>query len=526
MKPTNRGSYFVAAGILLSRIAGLIRQRIFSHFLGISDASEVWNAAFRIPNFLQNLFGEGALSASFIPSYSRLLGEGKEAEARRLAGAVLALLSAIVAVIVLLGELATPLLVGLIVPRFTPETRAITTTLVRILFPAAGLLVFSAWCLGVLNSHRKFLLSYAAPVVWNAAIILTVVLGAAGQSEMRFVVVAAWGAVLGSFLQIAVQWPVVRAVGGMIHPQHWRGVEGVPQVVRSFLPNLISRGANQISALIDVWIANFIPGAITAMANAQVLYTLPVSLFGMAISAAELPEMSRERGDADSIAQALRIRLDAATQRLAYYIVPSAVGFVCLGGVISAAVFQTGQFGHADSQYVWIVLAGSAIGLLASTLGRLYASTFYALHDTRTPLRCGIVRIVLTAGLGLLAARVLPGLLGIDQKWGAAGITATAGMAGWVEFTLLRRGLCRRLGRFDLPTSELVKLWAAAGIAGVVSTAVLLAAPAMKPIPLLLLTVPLNAVIYLGATMWWDVPEAAVLTGRIRRVLTRSRSGS
>ena len=86
MKPTNRGSYFVAAGILLSRIAGLIRQRIFSHFLGISDASEVWNAAFRIPNFLQNLFGEGALSASFIPSYSRLLGEGKEAEARRLAG--------------------------------------------------------------------------------------------------------------------------------------------------------------------------------------------------------------------------------------------------------------------------------------------------------------------------------------------------------------------------------------------------------------------------------------------------------
>jgi len=518
----NRGSYAVATGIFLSRIAGLVRQRIFSHFLGISDASEVWNAAFRIPNFLQNLFGEGALSASFIPSYSRLLGEGKEEEARRLAGAVLSLLSCVIAVLVVLGELATPALVGLIVPKFSGEMRQLTGTLVRILFPAAGLLVLSAWCLGILNSHRRFLLSYAAPVVWNAAIIITVLFAAAGKSDARFVVVAAWGAVLGSFLQIAVQWPVVRTVGGQLRPHGWRGVPAVPQVVRSFLPNLISRGANQISALIDVWIANFIPGAVTALSNAQVLYTLPVSLFGMAISAAELPEMARERGDPESIANALRIRLDAATQRLAYYIVPSAVGFICLGGVIAAAVFQTGRFERADSTYVWIVLAGSAIGLLASTLGRLYASTFYALHDTTTPLRCGLVRIVLTGVLGLLAARELPGLLGVDPKWGAAGITASAGLAGWVEFLMLRRGLCRRLGRFDLPTSELLKLWAAAIIAGVVSASVqLVAPPSTPPIPLLLATLPLHMVVYLGLTMWWDIPEAAVLTGRIGRVLRR-----
>lgn len=520
MKASDRGSYVVAAGILLSRLAGLIRQRIFSKYLGISDASDVWNAAFRIPNFLQNLFGEGALSASFIPSYSRLLGENREDEARRLAGAVLSLLAGIVAIVVLIGELATPLLVDMIVPRFSQESRDITTTLVRILFPAAGLLVLSAWCLGVLNSHRKFLLSYAAPVVWNAAIIATVLLGAAGQSEMRFVVVAAWGAVLGSFLQIAVQWPMVHAVGGSIRPQWWRGVAGVPQVVRSFLPNLISRGANQTSALIDVWIAGFIPGAITAMGNAQVLYTLPVSLFGMAISAAELPEMARERGDPETVAQALRVRLDAATQRLAYYIVPSAMGFVCLGGVLSAAFFQTGKFGHDDSLYVWLVLAGSSIGLLASTLGRLYASAFYALHDTTTPLRCGIVRIVLTAVLGLLAARTLPQVLGVDLKWGAAGITASAGVAGWVEFVLLRRGLCRRLGRFDLPSSELTKLWAAAAIAGVLSIAVQVALPRhTASMPMLLATVPLNAVVYLGLTRWWNIPEAAVLTGRIRQVL-------
>lgn len=525
MSVSNRGSYLVAAGIFLSRLAGLARQRIFSGYLGISDSSEVWNAAFRIPNFLQNLFGEGALSASFIPSYSRLLGEGKEEEARELAGAILALLATTVAVIVVAGELVTPLLVGLIVPEFSAAQQAQVETLVRILFPAAGLLVLSAWCLGVLNSHRKFLLSYAAPVVWNAAIILTVVIGAAHKSEAEFVVVAAWGAVLGSFLQLAVQWPVVRSVGGAIVLRSWKGVAAVPRVVRSFLPNLISRGANQISALIDLWIANFIPGAITAMANAQVLYTLPVSLFGMAISAAELPEMAREKGDPETIAMALRIRLDAATQRLAYYIIPSAMGFICLGGVLSAAFFQTGRFGHDDATYVWLVLAGSSIGLLASTLGRLYASTFYALHDTTTPLRCGLVRIVLTAVLGILAARTLPALLGIDQKWGAAGITASAGAAGWVEFALLRRGLLKRLGSFDLPSSELAKLWTAAAIAGIASAAVWLALPSgTRPIPTFFATVPLHAMVYLGVTSWWDFPEAAVITGRIQRVIGRVRS--
>jgi len=113
-------------------------------------------------------------------------------------------------------------------------------------------------------------------------------------------------------------------------------------------------------------------------------------------------------------------------------------------------------------------------------------------------------------------------LLGIDAKWGAAGITASAGLAGWVEFLMLRRGLCRRLGRFDLPTSELLKLWSAAIIAGAVSASIQLVSPATtRPIPLLLATVPLNMAVYLGLTMWWNVPEAAVLTTRIRRVLRR-----
>src|SRR5439155_3626217 len=164
---TGRLAFQVAAGILLSRIIGLARLRVFSHYFGLrSDAADAFNAAFRIPNFLQNLFGEGALSASFIPVYAALVSRGDRRAADRVAGAVGALLAVVVSVLVLAGVVATPFLIAVIAPGFHGDKRALTIAIVRILFPGAGLLVLSAWCLGVLNSHHRFLLSYAAPVMW------------------------------------------------------------------------------------------------------------------------------------------------------------------------------------------------------------------------------------------------------------------------------------------------------------------------------------------------------------------------
>src|SRR4249920_2834187 len=166
----------VAAGILLSRLAGLVRLRVFAHYFGLeSDAADAFNAAFRIPNFLQNLFGEGALSASFIPVYAGLVSRGERREADRVAGAIGALLALVVSLLVVAGVFATPWLIAAIAPGFSGEKRDLTITIVRILFPGMGLLVLSAWCLGILNSHHKFLLSYTAPVVWNAAMIGTLI---------------------------------------------------------------------------------------------------------------------------------------------------------------------------------------------------------------------------------------------------------------------------------------------------------------------------------------------------------------
>ncbi|MBL8151059.1 MAG: murein biosynthesis integral membrane protein MurJ, partial [Blastocatellia bacterium] len=163
------GAYLVAAGIFLSRIAGFVRVSVFAHFFGNSAAADAFNAAMRIPNFLQNLFGEGVLSASFIPVYSGLVAKQEKAEAGRVAGAVASLLALVTAVLVLLGVLATPILIDLIAPGFKDEKRVLAIELVRIFFPGTGLLVMSAWCLGILNSHHRFFLSYVAPVIWNAA---------------------------------------------------------------------------------------------------------------------------------------------------------------------------------------------------------------------------------------------------------------------------------------------------------------------------------------------------------------------
>src|SRR5262245_22684561 len=191
---------FVAAGILISRLAGLVRTRVFARYFGLSDEGDAFAAGFRIPNFLQSLFGEGALSASFIPVYAALLAGEDRREADRVAGAVASILTLVVSLLVLIGVFATPLLIDIIAPGFKGAKRELTIQIVRVLFPGAGLLVLSAWCLGVLNSHHRFLLSYTAPVMWNAAMIFTLIVYG-GTALPQLAVILAWGSVVGSAMQ-------------------------------------------------------------------------------------------------------------------------------------------------------------------------------------------------------------------------------------------------------------------------------------------------------------------------------------
>ena len=494
-----------------------IRNKVFAFYFGSSLAADALNAAIRIPNLLQNLFGEGVLSASFIPAYAGLLGRNEKEESDRLAGVVAATLALVSAVVVLAGVLLAPFLVSVIAGGFTGARRDLTVQLTRILFPGAGLLVLSAWCLGILNSHRKFFVSYTAPVVWNIAMIAALVGFGRGTPQVRLAEIVAWASVVGSALQFGVQLPLVLKLASGVRLNFDVGTESARSVFRNFLPAFISRGVVQISAFIDAFIASWLPtGAVAVFAYAQVLYTLPVSLFGMAVSAAELPVMSSATGTTEEIASYLRGRLDGGLERIAFYIVPSAVAFLALGDVISAVLFESGRFTRSDSIWVWQILAGSTIGLLASTWGRLYSSTFYALRDTRTPLRFAIIRVVLTSALGYIAALKLPGWLGIDPKIGVAGLTASAGIAGWVEFYLLRRALGRRIGRTGVAPSFMVKLWGTALVAAAVAWGVKLGLTSEHRVIVALIILLAYGVSFLLIAVLLEIPEASAMTSRLR----------
>ena len=286
----------------------------------------------------------------------------------------------------------------------------------------------------------------------------------------------------------------------------------------NFFPVFISRGVVQLSGYIDTLIASLLPtGAVTALLNAQTIGLLPVSLFGIAVSAAELPAMAGAVGVDDDAAATLRRRLDAGLRQIAFFVVPSAMAFLALGDVIAAAIFQTGRFTHGDAIYVWGILAGSAVGLLATTLGRLYSSTYYALRDTRTPLRYAILRVALTIVLGYLAALPLPRWLGIDPRWGTAGLTASAGIAGWVEMLLLRASLNARIGTTGPPASYTAKLWlstlVAAGVAWSIKLTFL---PPNRILDAIVILGPYG-VVFFAMTAALRIPEAAAVFSRLPR---------
>ncbi len=518
--PRRRGAaILVAAGILCSRLAGLVRQRVLTHFLGIGDEADAFAAAFRIPNVLQNLFGEGALSASFIPVYAQLLAQGNTREADRVARAVGTILALAVSVLVLLGVVAAPWLTDLLAYGFHGPKHELTVRLVRIVFPGTGLLVLSAWCLGVLNSHHRFLLSYAAPVAWNAAIIGAVLWDRGQSGAGHLTVVAAWGSVVGSAAQLLVQLPVVFSLLSSLRPALDTRGESIRRVFVNFGPAFVSRGVVQLSAYVDSVIASLLgTGAVAALTNAQALYTLPVSLFGMSIAASELPAMSAD-GAAEDGGAALRRRLEHGLGRIAFFIIPSAVAFLALGDVVAGALYQTGRFQAMDSRYVWLILAGSSVGLLASTQGRLYSSAFFALGDTRTPLRFAVIRVTLTIILGFVAAVYLPGWLGLPSRLGAAGLTASAGIAGWIEYLLLQRGLWRRIGPTRFAPGYLWKLWGSAcggaGIAWIVRD--LFGRGDGQPILTAFVVLVPYGLVYVTLAVLFRIPAATDLWGAIRR---------
>jgi putative peptidoglycan lipid II flippase len=486
-------SSLVAGGILLSRLAGLVRERVFAQYFGTSMYADVFRAGLRMPNALQNLLGEGTLSASFIPVYSELLEQGRKEEAGRMAGAVFALLVALAGALTLIGVLLAPLIVSVFAPGFEGERRELTITVTRIIFPMTGLLVLFAWALGILNSHRKFFIPYVAPVLWNGAMIATLLMFGGEMDPSRLVVALAWGALAGGALQFGIQLPWVLRLERDLRIAWNTRLESVREAIRNAGPAIMGRGVVQLSGYVDTVLASLLAaGALAAVGFAQILYMLPVSLFGMSVAAAELPELSRQRmGEAE----VLRARTSASLQRIAFYIVPSFIAFVLLGDAIVAALYQTGEFDRSDTILVYLTLIGLSLGLLASTATRLFSSTFFALRDTKTPAKYAVVRVLSAALLAFglmtqfeaipmlgLPAGVFGGITLDGRPLGAVGLALGSGLAAWIEWALLRRALRRRIGNVGASANAVGRMFVAALAAAAAGWGVRLALPDLHPV--------------------------------------------
>jgi len=332
----------------------------------------------------------------------------------------------------------------------------------------------------------------------------------------------AWGTIVGCVLQFAVQLPAALRLTRGIRVELALTSVSVRAVLKNFLPVVTSRGVVQLSAYIDQILASFLGAPmVAALAYAQQLYLLPVSLFGMSISAAELPAMSSVSGSTEVVQEQIRSKLEQALRRVCFFVIPSVVALAALGDVVVATVFQTGQFTQENVADVWLILAGSTLGLLASTQGRLCSTAFYALRDARTPLRFAVVRVIITAAAGYVLALPMREAFGYTLAFGAASLTASAGLAGWVEFLLLRRALTQRLGAFNLKMAFVIRLWGIAGVAAAGGFLLKNLLPPLYPAVTGGLVLGFYGVLYLGAAMVFKLGEGAVLRRSVLKRLGR-----
>ena len=539
----NSGAKKIGTGILLSRLAGLLRESLLRSVLGLGPAADAFTAALRIPNLLQNLLGEGSLSSSFIPVYSKLLSEGKEKEAGHTAGAVAGLLIAFTGALTLVGILIARPIAKLLTPGFSSEKLDLTADLIKITTAGIGFLVLAAWCLGVLNSHRKFFLSYVAPVIWNAAqiVILFIAIGK-DWDPVKAARAAAWGLFIGGVIQLLFQFFGVSRLRTKIgFSFSWKN-EHVREIIRRFNPTILGRGVVQISAYFDLVLASLlVTGAVAALMSAQVLYILPISLFAMSIAAAELPEMSR---NTDS--QQLGNRLNQGMKQTSFLMLLTSVIYMTIGDQIIGVIFQWGSFDRDDSIAVAATLAAYSLGIPAIGISRIYQSALYANGDTKTPAFSATLRVLISLIIGLLlmfpldrlfisnsALEKVPGSIVGDwgplnqslrslpenPHLGAVGLAVGSAIAAWAEMVFLARKTNKKVTPESSPYSPMVKLLPATFSALMISIIARWLLSDANAVINCLVCIPAATLAYIAVSSKNGVQESVVLLEGLKRKL-------
>lgn len=400
---------------------------------------------------MQNLLGDTALSAAFTPAYTELLEAGQPAAARALALRTFRSLAVALSLLVAAGIALAPLLVQLLVPGFDAGRQGLTVRLTQIMFPATGLLVLSAVGLAILQSHGRLFSAFAAPMLWNGAIVAALLWAGLQSPEPALAAhAAAWGGVLGAILQLLLQTgrasellrglPVDNVVEPALQRAWRRFLSAAPTV-------LLSRGVVQLGSIADTVLASLLPvGALAALGYAQTLYLLPLALFGTSISAASLPLLSRN-SDTGEASERFHAMLALGARRIVFLGLPTTVGGMLLAGSVVNLAYGGSQFDrHAVETVGWVLACGMPL-VVPSMLARLYATGCFAADRARIALRAAGLRLAASTLLAIPLVLVRHHL-GLPETAALAGLILIASTCGaWIECLYLRRSLEQHSGR-------------------------------------------------------------------------------
>ena len=444
-----RNAGIISLAVMASRVLGLVRDQVFAIFFGAGFQYDAFLTAFRIPNLLRDLFAEGALSSAFVATFTQVLEKKGEKEARLLSNRVATLIIIVIALISVVGWFRAPAIVAALAPGFfeLPGKAELAVELTRIMIPFLLFIALAAQSMGVLNAHRRFAIPALASAFFNlGSIIGGLLLGFVLGSYIGLSPIAgmAYGTLIGGFLQFAVQWPSLRAVGFSYRPMLSLTDPGVRQIVGMMGPAVIGTAAVQINVFINTNFASsivdpatgvVINGPVSWLNYAFRFMQFPIGVFGVAIATAALPQLSRESARADY--DHFRRTMVHALTLVFVLCIPSAVGLAVLARPIIALIFEHGRFTSFDTMQTGNALAAYAIGLSGYAAVKVLSPAFYAFGDARTPM---------LISLGSIAVNYVMNSL-LVVPFGHVGLAVSTSSVALVNFLLLGFFMRRKLGR-------------------------------------------------------------------------------
>lgn len=437
-----RSAGLISVATMASRILGLVRDQVLAYLFGAGNAMDAFNVAFRIPNLVRDLFAEGAMSAAFVPTFTRYLTREGRAAAWRLGNQVLNALVVVTGPLVLVGILFAGPLVRAFAADFAavPGKLELTVQLTRVMFPFLTLVAIAAACMGMLNSLQRFFVPAVSPAMFNVGTIVAAfgLVPLMPRLGLPPIMAIAIGALLGGLGQILVQWPPLRREGyryqAVLDPRD----EGLGRILILMGPGVLGLAALQVNLFVNTVLATSEgTGAVSWLNYAFRLMYMPIGLFGVSIATAALPSISRHAAQEETAG--IRNTVSRGLRLMMMLNVPATIGLIALATPIVHLIFERGAFTGDDTRATAAALMFYAPGLIGYSAVKIASPTFYALHESRTPVLVGVLTVAVNVVLNLLLVRIV----------GYRGLALGTALAALFNAGALLWLLRKRLGGLD-----------------------------------------------------------------------------